>query len=291
MPANLPYPLQFDPSQWKNPYSRWAGVALPFSSTEVGPSGLYGDQVPTDAMGNPIQSYVDANNTAQANYQAQLAAYNAGGGGAATPGTTLNSTGGSAAAGGGAPQAQTSGSWPGQAQGAAAPGSLMATPAMQELMANYQASPEGKAMANNPNAALMGYIQSQDQNIQAYPQGGSSGFGSGNSGPLSAAQRDMMTNNAMTLQQLQAQGAAAPAASGRGPPPSPPNMTQAYLSALQRPGKVITPGATVAAAPPPSNQSNVLQQFLADWQGGGGKTTGAGNYNNKGFFGGLVGNV
>ena len=29
MPANLPYPLQFDPSQLKNPYTKWAGVALP----------------------------------------------------------------------------------------------------------------------------------------------------------------------------------------------------------------------------------------------------------------------
>ena len=35
---------------------------------------------------------------------------------------------------------------------------------------------------------------------------------------------------------------------------------------------------------PPSNQSGVLQQFLANWNKGGGQTQGAGNYNNSGFF-------
>jgi hypothetical protein len=285
MPANLPYPLQFDPSQMKNPYTQWAGVGMPWYGSTIDSSGTYGNQVPTDAMGQPIQSYVDANATAQSNYQQQqaayqaaLAAYNAGGGGSSTPGTTINNTGGSSAASG-LPQAQQDalGQW---------------GPAISELTANYQASPEGQAMANNPNAALMNYIQGQDQNIQAYPQGNAGGYGSGNSGPLSAAQRDMMTNNAMQIQQLQAQGGGA-APTGPAPPtaPTPPNMTQAYISALQKPNYVVTPGANVAQAQPPSQQSNVLQQFLANWQQGGGNTQGAGNYNNKGFFNGLAGNV
>jgi hypothetical protein len=284
MPANLPYPLMFDPSQMTNPYTKWAGVGMPWYGSTIDASGTYGNQIPGDALGMEDQSYADAANAAQATYQAQqaayqqaLSAYNAGGGGSSTPGTTINNTGGSAPASG-LPQAQQDalGQW---------------GPAISELTANYQASPTGQAMANNPNAALIDYIQGQNQNMQAYPQGGSSGFGSGNSGPLSAAQRDQMTNNAMQIQQLQAQGAPAP--SGPAPPtaPTPPNMTQAYLSALQRPNYVTTPGANVAQAQPPSQQSNVLQQFLANWQQGGGNTQGAGNYNNKGFFNGLTGNV
>ena len=38
----------FDPSQWSNPYSKFAGKALPFPSSYMG--------WPTDAMGNPIQA-------------------------------------------------------------------------------------------------------------------------------------------------------------------------------------------------------------------------------------------
>ena len=44
----------------------------------------------------------------------------------------------------------------------------------------------------------------------------------------------------------------------------------------------------MAQSAPPSQQSNVLQNFLANWNG---NTKGAGNYDNSGFFGGLVGNV
>jgi hypothetical protein len=68
-------------------------------------------------------------------------------------------------------------------------------------------------------------------------------------------------------------------------------MSAAYLAALQNPGKVTTPGATVAQSAPPSAQSGVLQQFLQNWNQGGGQTQGAGNYNNKGFFNALQGMV
>ena len=46
------YPFQFDPSQWANPYTHWNKQALPFMGQYAG--------VPTDARGNPIQSYQDA---------------------------------------------------------------------------------------------------------------------------------------------------------------------------------------------------------------------------------------
>ena len=74
-------------------------------------------------------------------------------------------------------------------------------------------------------------------------------------------------------------------------PQNPVNMSQAYLNALANPGKVTTPGATVPQANLPSNQSGVLQQFLANWQNSGGNTKGAGNYDNSGFYKALQGSV
>ena len=75
------------------------------------------------------------------------------------------------------------------------------------------------------------------------------------------------------------------------PQTNPIDMNQAYLDALARPGKVTTPGATVPQSAPPSNQSGVLNQFLANWNKGGQQTAGAGNYNNRGFFDALQGQV
>lgn len=92
-----------------------------------------------------------------------------------------------------------------------------------------------------------------------------------------------------------AQGGAAglrqPAAAPAPQPQNPYDMNQAYLDALANPGKVTTPGATVAQSAPPSNQSGVLNQFLANWNKGGQQTQGAGNYNNRGFFDALQGQV
>lgn len=171
------------------------------------------------------------------------------------PGMTINSN--PVQASGGLSQAQQSalGQW---------------GPAINELMNNYQATPAGRAMANNPNAPLMNYIQSQNQNMQAYPQGGSSGFGP-NSGPLSAAQRDQMTNNALMLQQLQAQGSAQGSAPPSGSAPNGVMLSrQDYLSRLANPGPLPVYGAgppqagqTQTGTPPPS----VVQAFLSA-QGG-----------------------
>jgi hypothetical protein len=82
---------------------------------------------------------------------------------------------------------------------------------------------------------------------------------------------------------------AAPAAAPQAPPTQAPDMGQAYLAALSNPGKVTTPGATVPQAQLPSANSGVLQAFLQNWQNKGSPTTGAGNYNNAGFFNALQG--
>ena len=70
----------FSSDQWLNQFSNFSNAALPWPSSYAG--------TPTDAMGRPIQSFVDATNAAQQQYQQQLAAYNSQ---PQTPGTTLNS--------------------------------------------------------------------------------------------------------------------------------------------------------------------------------------------------------
>src|SRR4029077_2145522 len=47
-----PYPLMFDPSQWANKFSPFPDKPIPFPASYVG--------TPTDALGRPIQSYLDA---------------------------------------------------------------------------------------------------------------------------------------------------------------------------------------------------------------------------------------
>lgn len=70
--------------------------------------------------------------------------------------------------------------------------------------------------------------------------------------------------------------------------PAGPDMNAAYLAALANPGKVTTGGATVPQSAPPSNQSGVLQQFLANWRPG---VNPAGNYNPNLFPDALRGQV
>ena len=66
-------------------------------------------------------------------------------------------------------------------------------------------------------------------------------------------------------------------------------MTQAYKTALANPNPVVSQGANVPQAPPPSSSSSVMQQFLANWKNQGSPTKGAGNYNNQGFYDSLQG--
>jgi hypothetical protein len=235
-----------------NPYLEFQGK-IPMAGFYTGDAG---NLPPTDATGKPIQSFVDYNNNAQTQYQQALAAYNAQPGPAAsTPGTTLNST----------PQVQTSGSWPGQAQGAAAPGSLMATPAMQEMQAGIAAAQAAKTpqqlATEAQNTAMRNQMLQQQANMSTV-QAGNGGFGNMPGGAFNPG-------SYMPLQSLmpQAAQAAPPAAAGKGPPPSPPDLRQAYLNALANPGPLPKYGA---AAPQPGQaptgapqQTGAVNAFLA----------------------------
>jgi hypothetical protein len=214
---NLPYPFQFDPSQWSNKYSNFAGTSLnPYMGGYAG--------TPTDARGAPIQSYQDfvAAQAAQKPAPPPMA-----------PATTLNSSPGAG---------------------------YFQTPAGSQAL-GAQMAPQGSAPGIQ---ALYG------RNFAAFapPAGQPVAPGSPYGAP----------------------GGGQPAAPAAGvAPPQSPDMGQAYLNALSNPGRVATPGATAPQAALPSQNSNVLQQFLANWQQGGAPTTGAGNYNNAGFFKALQG--
>jgi hypothetical protein len=218
------YPFQFDPSQWANKYSPYAGVALPWPSSYAG--------VPTDAHGNPIQSYLDAQSAAAAPPPTQA------------PPVSLNSTPAAATVGSGTP--------------------------------GWQPMGVGGAVGWNPGAGA----QQPGRYVMTNPGGQYTGGAAGDqavsqrAGTMAPAQYQYIP----APQQQRAPQAAAPAG---------PDMSQAYLAALSNPGHVTTPGATVAQAPTPTGQSGVLQQFLANWK----PTTGAGNYNNQGFYNALQGQV
>jgi hypothetical protein len=249
------YPAMFDPSQLKNPYSPFAGKALPWPSQYAG--------MPTDAMGRPIQSYLDAQTAAQAPQQA--------------PPVSLNSV----------PAAAQSSPFPQSMPGAGAPvgGAPIAQPFGGLNREQWNAlTPQQRSAAQGP------MLQYQAAGAMM-PSGGNQFVASGNnpSGSNPQAQTAVaLSDSAMSdWNRMQNQPQAAPQAAA----PAGPDMSQAYLNALANPGKVTTPGATVPQSPAPSNQSGVLQQFLQNWKAGGGQTQGAGNYNNAGFFNALQGQV
>ena len=140
----------FSPDQWLNQYSLFSNKALPWPSSYAG--------APTDAMGNPIQSYTDANNAAQSNYQAQLAQYNAGQGQQQTPGTTLNSVPGASTGGTGLDDVLGAMGMTQFGQQMAAKGisqrdiaGLIGLPGVQNIGAPQQAAPAGPAPPAPPN--------------------------------------------------------------------------------------------------------------------------------------------
>jgi hypothetical protein len=218
------YPFMFSQDQWANKFSPFQGKPIPFPAQYQG--------VPTDAHGNPIQSYIDAQ-----------AAHDAWQPPATAPAVSLNST---PAASGLGPGGQY-GDW-----------SQLAP-----------ASPGGPS------------TQSQ----YAY------NLGLGGIGPAGSLNPGSAAGKAWLARQQPGGAPQAAQQQGAGGGGNPIDMNAAYLSALSSPGHVATPGATVAPSAPPSAQSGVLQQFLQNWNQGGGQTQGAGNYNNKGFFNALQGMV
>lgn len=232
-----------------NPYINpaYAGKPLKLPGFYTGSAG---DMPPTDASGKPIQSFVDANNAAQSTFNQNQ-----------TPPagtTTLNATGQQPAGGG---------------------SSLMNTPAMQQLSANYQAAQAAKSpqqLQTDAQNDQMRQQMLQQQATMSQVQAGNGGFGNMPGGAFNSGSY-MPT-------QLPAAPAAAPAAGGATPPSSP-DMRQAYLDALAAPqgigGHVPISGAAVPASNPLGTPS-VLNAFMAAHPSGGAK--GAGNYDNSGFF-------
>ena len=177
------YPFQFDPSQFANPYTQWNKQALPFM-------GRYGG-TPTDAHGNPIGSYQDAQ----------------------------------------------------KAQAAAPPA----------------APPKGMTLNSSPQSNIPQYFYNPGGMI---PTGQNTGLDHPQYIPASYQVNPAYVMSQQGMGQQQAAPPAAPAA------PAGPDMNAAYLQALANPGKVTTPGATVAQSAPPSASSGVLQQFLQNWKPG-----------------------
>ena len=160
---------------------------------------------------------------------------------------------------------------------------------------SINSAPNGLAsIDNNPNPGqpqnlsdiMSNYGQGDPYGAQGSQMAGLNALMGGVGGPGRYGDQYMNQVGANYQQSTQPQAQAAPAAQT-----NPIDMNQAYMAALQNPGKVTTPGATVPQSAPPSNQSGVLQQFLNNWQQGGGNTQGAGNYNNSGFYNALKGMV
>jgi hypothetical protein len=222
--------------QQPNPYidAKFQGKPLQLPGFYTGDAG---NAPPTNAMGNPIQSFVDYNNDAQAQYQKDLAAYNASNPSGQSQGTTLNST----------PQQFAD---------------LQEQVNMNTINAANATQTNNTGTFGNVNTGIANYPGAVDAIIadSKYRSDANQAYAAGQ--PIGMPQ-------------------AQPSSSSQGQPPSPPDLRQAYLNALANPGKVTTPGATVAASQP-LGQPSVMDAFLAKNSGGGGQ--GAGNYNNSGFF-------
>lgn len=227
----------------QNPYLQYQGK-IPMAGFYTGNAG---NMPPTDATGQPIQSFVNANNNAQqqlANQPAQ--------------GTTLNSTPQ------GLPAAQQSalGQW---------------GPAINELAQNSAAAQAAKTPqqlgVDAQNNAVRQQMLQQQANMSDVA-GAPGGFGNMPGGAFNSG--------SYVPQQLpSAPGASASTGGG---PPSPPDMRQAYLNALSNPGPLRTYGAAPPQAGQALTgsvtQPNVLQQFLAN---NGGRSV-PGGYSNQGIF-------
>ena len=229
------YPYMFSQDQWTNKYSPYKNKGIPWPASYVG--------TPTDAHGNPIQSYLDT--------QAQHDAWQAAQPKTAAP-VTLNSN------------PLTAGLEPKGSQARAMQDAGYGDWALLDPM--MAASRQGQMGGEGSVAATTGWNPANPASkTGTLPAGGVAGGNTAGGGASGAAGGTAQTN--------------------------PYDMNQAYLTALSNPGHVNTPGATVPQSAPPSNQSGVLQQFLANWDKNGGQSQGAGNYNNSGFINALRGMV
>jgi hypothetical protein len=209
--------------------------------------------MPTDAHGNPIGSY-----------QAIVAQQQAATPGAAPPMAPSTSINSSPFSGVQIPQGQNDAAY--QPRGGLNMQQWQALTPQQQLAAGASL---GQVQAGVAATQPDSFVASHNN-----PSGGSPGAGAYLQG-LGATAFNQMANQ--------------PAAAPQAPSTPAPDMGKAYLQALANPGQVTTPGATVPQSALPSSQSGVLQQFLQNWQNKGAPTTGAGNYNNQGFFAGLQG--
>ena len=225
----------FSPDQWLNQFSNFNSKPLPWPSTYAG--------YPTDAMGNPIGGGPSQQMQAPMPAAPQ-----------STPGTTLNSMPAGAGSGGQANYSNL-GRW---------------GPAVSQLENTYLATPGGQAAANNPNAALINYIRSQNQGIAGNPSNlNQGGFGSGNN-VMSGGAQGQIALNLGQIQQLQRQGGQA--APQQAAPAAPGGLTYPQILALlANPGKVTTPGANVPVGPSAQPGGGVNNAFLGQAQGRPGK--------------------
>jgi hypothetical protein len=242
------------PNPFINPKYANQALSLPgfFTSDQTIP--------PTDAYGKPIPRYGDEMAGANANYQQQLAQYNAqraamgASSGASSPPagtTTINSI----------PDLS---SW-------GAPGG-----AVEELLGNYQTA---QSKLSPQQLAIQNKNRAFNTDMQLFGSGGYSGpgttFGATNSG----------LDKAMTAYDagigFPPQAAAQTAAPAGPTAPTPPNDRQAYLDALANPPPPTKVGAAVPASQPLGVPS-VMTAFMQAHPGGGSK--GAGGYDNSGFF-------
>ena len=245
--ANLPLPFvsnpysSFDPSQFQNPYSLYNGQALPWPSQYAG--------TPTDAQGNPIQSFVQAQQAAQQAAPAPAPAAPAAP--APAPGMTLNS-------------------------------SPLGPGGTESLAQMWNASGVGQPMNTYPNQ--YGYAGPDLAAIGgAAPMavGAPSSFNGGGGNVIGGGNVNYYGGGGAAPAQPQAAAPAAPAAPAF-------DSYNAALSALANPGKVTTPGATVPQSLTQYQPSSgVLQNFLANWKPQGG--TGPGSQFTQSFYNTLKG--
>lgn len=218
-----------------NPYLQYTG--------QIPMAGYRG--APTDAAGNPIASFTQA--------QQQHDAWNAANP-AQPPGTTLNNT------------------------------NPFAGVQIPQGMNTQVAQPRGGLDFQQWNALTPQQRSAAQGPLDQYRAGNSSAMtlGPNGTGATSPMGLELMNDAGSRWNQMVSQPSPA-AASAPAAPTNPIDMRQAYLDALSNPGKVTTPGAQMLPGTSPTgpqSQPSVLSQFLSNNQ----PSTGGGGYSNQPFF-------